>query len=227
MRPDPYKQKASRRYQAKHKEPRDFQRDNTSAAIPEKKPQIDEHSNNDLIDDFQQQKKEEEAQTFLEYLEEASHNTNASQQPAAFFKLRAEAESDELGKYTDSTWDRLLHVDMDLLANSFSLSVKEMPLNMLLGFENSDVAVDFPLPVADSNMNAAASGRSSEAASANKLHQSQPVQNVIVNKKLVASDLAPSICAKKQQPKPQATTQQSKQSLQAADDLEAFLDDLL
>ncbi|KAJ2545020.1 hypothetical protein GGF49_000779 [Coemansia sp. RSA 1853] len=173
MRPDPYKQKASRRYQATHKsaQAKDSAPDTKEkTAVKEAPPapapahkggkysrrQI--HDNTWRYDDnvpesasdvplnsieAAEAREEENVRDFLSYLEEKSQSF-ANDQSAVYFQLRAEADSVELDSYNDDTWKQLVEINWDGLLEAAA----SMPLRKLL-----DVDEDIALPdgVADTS----------------------------------------------------------------------------
>ncbi|KAJ2480189.1 hypothetical protein IWW56_002611 [Coemansia sp. RSA 2131] len=166
MRPDPYKQKASRRYQATHKsaQAKDSAPDTKEkTAVKEAPPapapahkggkysrrQI--HDNTWRYDDnvpestsdvplnsieAAEAREEENVRDFLSYLEEKSQSF-ANDQSAVYFQLRAEADSVELDSYNDDTWKQLVEINWDGLLDTAA----SMPLRKLL-----DVDEDIALP---------------------------------------------------------------------------------
>ncbi|KAJ2558653.1 hypothetical protein EV175_000695 [Coemansia sp. RSA 1933] len=226
MRPDPHKQKASRRHQAKHGGPRSTRNERRAAAVPEQ-PQFenldDIQQNDDAVDSSQK-----ETQEFLEYLKEESVVNHQQSSNDAFFKLREEIVSEELDKYADDIWKQLLDVDMDLLATSLAHSSQETPLNKLLGFDD-DLAMEFPIPPPSK-----AKFRQDTATTIpQQKHTAKPLTILALTAAMSSSSLAPGL--KKAKPSNQSRApkmhdpprQPAKPQKPADDDLEAFLDDII
>ncbi|KAJ1667370.1 hypothetical protein EV178_001364 [Coemansia sp. RSA 1646] len=221
MRPDPHKQKASRRYQAKSGESRKIRNEHRIAAIPEQ-PQFDEPPGDQKTDDavdFSQH----EAKEFLEYLKDESNSISSTnhQQTSntAFFKLREEIDSEELDKYTEGIWNQLIDVDTGLLVTSLAHSSHETPLNKLLGFKD-DLAVEFPVPPPNSNPRQNTTPQQKYATK--PLTSSTTIPSTSLAPSLQTNP-APSFKAPKRQEPPRQPAKVQK----PADDLEAFLDDIL
>ncbi|KAJ2664039.1 hypothetical protein IWW48_001051 [Coemansia sp. RSA 1200] len=249
MRPDSYKQKASRRYQVKHG---DHNRNATSqrktTAVPEQ-PHIAEytdiqhqqqHTEDGSSADVAANTSKQEADDFLNYLKEGSQSITGSipQQSSntgVFFKLREEIESEGLGRYADAIWDRLLDVDVDRLAASLAHSVKETPLNAVLGFKD-DLAAEFPVPAPSISVSTKSSSKQdSKASPLSPIHKQTTALAPMALTAVSSACLAPGL---KQQAKPTPTSgapknqanpqqQPKKPNAPPADDLEAFLDDIL
>ncbi|KAJ2613259.1 hypothetical protein H4S08_002302 [Coemansia sp. RSA 1365] len=163
MRPDPYKQKASLKHQAAHRpaqSPQNATQDSktsgastTSTVGPPRerskyaRRKIQDNSwrfNDDLANTSgmptesggaAETDDDDNIRDFLGYLKEESQNISADQS-AAYFRLRSEAESDNLSSYNEDTWSKLVEINWDGL-----LRVAAMPLHELL-----DVKDDTPLP---------------------------------------------------------------------------------
>ncbi|KAJ2524446.1 hypothetical protein GGI11_000815 [Coemansia sp. RSA 2049] len=253
MRPDAYKQKASRRYQAKHGDHnRNATNQRKTTAVPEQ-PHVDEytdiqHRQQHIGDDSGAgagvnadiDASKQEADAFLNYLKEGSQSTagSLSQQSSntgVFFKLREEIESEDLGKYADAIWDRLLDIDVDRLAESLARSVKETPLNAVLGFKD-DLAAEFPVPAPSVGASArSSSNQDSSVSSISPIYKQTTAPAPIALTAVSSACLAPGL---KQQVKPAPTSrapkdqanprqQPKRPNAPPADDLEAFLDDIL
>ncbi|KAJ2497162.1 hypothetical protein GGH96_005309 [Coemansia sp. RSA 1972] len=164
MRPDPYKQKASRRYQATHKsaQAKDSAPDiKEEIAVKEVLPapthkggkysrrqihdntwryedNVPESTSNVPLDSIEaaEAREEENVRDLLSYLEEKSQSF-ANDQSAVYFQLRAEADSVELDSYNDNTWKQLVEINWDGLLDAAA----SMPLRKLL-----DVDEDTALP---------------------------------------------------------------------------------
>ncbi|KAJ1730915.1 hypothetical protein LPJ72_004229 [Coemansia sp. Benny D160-2] len=253
MRPDAYKQKASRRYQAKHGDQnRNATNQRKTTAVPEQ-PHIGEYtdiqhrqqhtgddSGADAGANADIDASKQEADDFLNYLKEGSLSTagSLSQQSSntgVFFKLREEIESEDLGKYADAIWDRLVDIDVDRLAESLAHSVKETPLNAVLGFKD-DLAAEFPVPAPSVGASArSGSNQDSSVSSIPPIHKQTTAPAPIALTAVSSACLAPGL---KQQAKPAPTSgapknqanprqQPKRPNAPPADDLEAFLDDIL
>lgn len=226
MRPDPYKQKASRKYQASHKEAastakeRRQQRAKRNEEQMSKPPQAvvnEESVNEDEFMDTREAaelREEENINEFLQYLKDESQNLSANvghHAEGAYFKLRAEAESTELGEYGKDIWGKLLEVNWD---NSLADVISSMPLSELLGVDKS---IELP------------EGCDSLAKLETKSAQSSVSSKALPVRKQMATnaELAPNSSTK---PAPVAKVQQPSafnKSKPAGDNLEAFLDDIL
>ncbi|KAJ2829979.1 hypothetical protein IWW50_000545 [Coemansia erecta] len=169
MRPDPYKQKASRRYQATHKSvqkadaaPNSKNNDGDKEPQPAPVHRGGKYSRRQLQDnawryednapetasespldtvEAAEAREEDNVREFLSYLEEKSQNF-ASDQSAVYFQLRAEADSAELDSYNDDTWKKLVEINWDGLVDAAA----SMPLRRLLDVDND---VFLPETVAD------------------------------------------------------------------------------
>ncbi|KAJ1796433.1 hypothetical protein LPJ59_003753 [Coemansia sp. RSA 2399] len=227
MRPDPHKQKSSRRYQAKNGEHLNVRSERHRAAAVPEQPRFDELAETQQTDDTAEAS-QQEAEDFLEYLKDESTNQQQASN-AAFFKLREEIDSEELDKYADGVWNQLMDVDVDLLTTSLAHSSRETPLNKLLGFGNG-LAVEFPIPPPPSNTKprqdtVTAAPRQRFVAKPPLASSSATVSSASLAPNLKQTKPAPLFRAPKKQeaPPPQQPTKAQK----PADDLEAFLDDIL
>ncbi|KAJ1998486.1 hypothetical protein GGI04_004981, partial [Coemansia thaxteri] len=105
MRPDPYKQKASRRYQATHRAASPARSaasnhgDTTENARHSRGKESEDDSPLETTGAIEA-KEEEDIIDFLNYLKEESH-TSSAEQSAVYFQLRTEAESAELAAYNE------------------------------------------------------------------------------------------------------------------------------
>ncbi|KAJ2399258.1 hypothetical protein GGI23_002764 [Coemansia sp. RSA 2559] len=226
MRPDPHKQKASRRYQAKKGEHLNVKSERHRATAVPEQPQFGELAEDQQTDNTAEIS-QQEAADFLEYLKDESTNQQKTSN-AAFFKLQEEIDSEELGKYADGVWNQLMDVDVDLLTTSIAHSSHETPLNKLLGFDN-DLAVEFPIPPPPSNT------KPRQGTTAPTAPRQKFVAKPLASSSAAVSSasLAPSLKQTKPAPlsrapkKQEAPPQQPTKAQKPADDLEAFLDDIL
>ncbi|KAJ2355956.1 hypothetical protein GGF43_002374 [Coemansia sp. RSA 2618] len=168
MRPDPYKQKASRRYQATHKSvqkadaaPNSKNNDGDKEPQPAPVHRGGKYSRRQLQDnawryednapetasespldtvEAAEAREEDNVREFLSYLEEKSQNF-ASDQSAVYFQLRAEADSAELDSYNDDTWKKLVEINWDGLVDAAA----SMPLRRLLDVDDDVFLPETPL----------------------------------------------------------------------------------
>ncbi|KAJ2756533.1 hypothetical protein GGI19_000749, partial [Coemansia pectinata] len=116
MRPDPHKQKASRRYQAKHKTATLVSTQDAGQGISAESASRTEHNtySEDLLDTNEnaEAREEEDVNEFLKYLKDESQHVS-TEQSAVYFQLRTETESAELGTHNEGVWKKLLDVDWD------------------------------------------------------------------------------------------------------------------
>ncbi|KAJ2717158.1 hypothetical protein H4R19_000102 [Coemansia spiralis] len=233
MKPDPYKQKASRKYQAAHGiAPTASQRPAAPAApaAPVAAPAVPAAADSkryarrriqdnswrfhdgapDAVGTVPEEgeEREEEAniQEFLRYLKDESQST-AAEHSAAYFQLRTEATSAGLDAPNEDTWGRLVEVDWSGLLDMATA----MPLHELLGLDR-DCDMAPPPPSAPSDP-------------APPLPRDTPQPRAPpAARTLDVAELAPGIEARSQAAVPARPKQPPAQSVDA---MEAFLDDLL
>ncbi|KAJ2454138.1 hypothetical protein EV183_001740 [Coemansia sp. RSA 2336] len=205
MRPDPYKQKASRRYQATHKS---AQKKNTEPPPTEEKaePKPSQHQGKysrrkiqdnswryELSEDEDapldsleaaEAREDEYVREFLAHLEAKSL---ASNQSAAYFQLRSEAAFADLDTYNEEVWNSLLDVDWDGLVDVAAST----PLRKLI--DAGDNAV---VPEGISNT-LASTTRASLPSGAQQMPARQTSSPETSSFKLSAADLAPGISSNK------------------------------
>ncbi|KAJ2326824.1 hypothetical protein IWW51_002075 [Coemansia sp. RSA 2702] len=161
MRPDPYKQKASRRYQAAHRDaaakpptPNSTVKDappppehKAGGKFSRRKIQDNawryeemslESTEGAHLDSLEaaEAREEEYVQEFLNHLDEKTQNIG-TEQSAAYFQLRAEAASADLSAYNENVWKDLTKVDWEELVDTASST----PLHKLFGVDENT-----PLP---------------------------------------------------------------------------------
>ncbi|PIA17606.1 hypothetical protein COEREDRAFT_91685 [Coemansia reversa NRRL 1564] len=255
MRPDPYKQKASRRHQAAHRptqSPQNATQDgkaSTTSTISTVGPprerskyarrKIQDNSwrfNDDPANTSgiptesggaAEADDDENVRDFLDYLKEESQNIYADQS-AAYFRLRSEAESANLSSYNEDTWSKLVEINWDGLLRVAAA----MPLHELLGVKD-----DTPLPEEMTSMLSEEPER--------KVHQSRQINlepqiaGHVAGHIPNALELAPGISPNKGTPTartgPAAASVTHADGVSAlpaksnpsVDDLEAFLDQIL
>ncbi|KAI9480057.1 hypothetical protein LPJ55_003336 [Coemansia sp. RSA 990] len=209
MRPDPYKQKASRRYQAAHKSAQKKNAAEQPPSTAEKaEPKASQHqgkyshrkiqdnswryelseSDDAPLDSLEaaEAREDEYVREFLAHLEEKSQRAS-SNQSAAYFQLRDEAAFADLDTYNEKVWNSLLDVDWDGLVDVAAST----PLRKLIGA--SDNAV---VPEGILNTLANATRTSLPPCSQQKpARQTNPPG--ISSFKLNAADLAPGISSNK------------------------------
>ncbi|KAJ1731978.1 hypothetical protein LPJ61_002267 [Coemansia biformis] len=261
MRPDPYKQKVSRRYQAARgiapkggARPDDKQETKPAptpapAAEPARTTasnksyarrriqdnswrfQVDADSPDgaasgppDGVDAAQEE--EESIREFLRYLKDEAQST-ATEHSAAYFQLRAEAESAVLDAPYEDTWGRLVEVDW----NSLLDVAAAMPLHELLGIDG-DTAPPAE-PTCSPQPQSAMDGR----LLARQEHVKPQQSTRAAGRRLDPAELAPGIGARdigaapsRQKQQPQAVAPPAGRPTtptRAVDEMEAFLDQLL
>lgn len=218
MRPDPHKQKASRRYQAKHKIAALVSTKDAGQGRPADSASRTEH--NTYSEDFSdtnenaEAREEEDINEFLKYLKDESQHVS-TEQSAVYFQLRAEAESAELGLHNEGMWKRLLDVDWDSSLKNVTTSTT---IQELLDADH-EFAPDDEV-------------REGEGVTLEDKPIIQSAQVRGITRQLNAVELAPNAKSPTlKQPAvahPMASNKQSNpKGAQPADDLEAFLDDLL
>ncbi|KAJ2506097.1 hypothetical protein IWW47_001748 [Coemansia sp. RSA 2052] len=215
MRPDPHKQKASRRYQAKHRVAANVETPGTASqgkpADDSSKIENDIYGENTLdTNDDAEARDEEDIREFLNYLKDESQRVTA-EQSTVYFQLRAETESAELGAHSEGMWQKLLDVDWDGSLKSITTSTT---LQELLDSDHEFAPTDETRQEGDI--------ASQEDATA------QPAQLRGIVRHLDAVELAPNAKPATKQPAiTPSSTVKKQEKTQPADDLEAFLDDLL
>ncbi|KAJ2865147.1 hypothetical protein GGH94_002411 [Coemansia aciculifera] len=218
MRPDPHKQKASRRYQAKHKTATLVSTQDAGQGISAESASRTEHNtySEDLLDTNEnaEAREEEDVNEFLKYLKDESQHVS-TEQSAVYFQLRTETESAELGTHNEGVWKKLLDVDWDSSLKNVTTSTT---LQELLDTDH-EFAPDNEL-------------REGEDVTLEDKPAIQSAQVRSITRQLNVVELAPN--AKSPAPKqpavvpPVAANKQSNaKDTQPVDDLEAFLDDLL
>ncbi|KAJ2801021.1 hypothetical protein H4S07_005037 [Coemansia furcata] len=215
MRPDPHKQKASRRYQAKHR---------TAAPVSvQEAPQARSAEQNAYSEEFSdtsdnaEVREEEDINEFLKYLKDESQRVS-TEQSAVYFQLRAESESVELGAHNEGMWQRLLDVDWD---SSLKSVVTGTTLQELLDADYEFAPTDEVRESDDVALEVKPATQSS-AQVCNITRQLNTVELAPNAKSLTPGQPAA--------PPPMATNRQGSAIIkgsQPTDDLEAFLDDLL
>ncbi|KAJ1824440.1 hypothetical protein GGH91_000349 [Coemansia sp. RSA 2671] len=204
MRPDPHKQKASRRYQAKHKTaaPTSTQEAGPSTSLAEQSAIGEDYSG---TGEHAEAREEEDINEFLRYLKDESQRVS-TEQSAVYFQLRAEAESAELGIHNEGVWQKLLDVNWD---SSLKNAATNTTLQRLLD-------TDYEFAPAEELRGGDVGQDGETAIQATRAHS--------ITRQLNAVDLAPNA---KSLPVLKQQTPAKVKSAQPADDLEAFLDDLL
>ncbi|KAJ2799247.1 hypothetical protein H4R20_004516 [Coemansia guatemalensis] len=255
MRPDPYKQKASRRHQAAHRatqSPQSANQDskNTGGAraastasparerskyarrrIQDNSWRFDEDAANTAgapadSGDAAEADDDEAVRDFLGYLKEESQN-NSVDQSAAYFRLRSETESADLSAYNEDTWSKLVEINWDGLLRVAAT----MPLHQLLCVDD-----DTPIPEGMESMLPEESER--EMQKNRQLQAESRTAAHVADQLPSALELAPGIGRNKDthttKPGPATTAKRSDRvpALPAktdpsVDDLEAFLDEIL
>ncbi|KAJ2489381.1 hypothetical protein IWW37_004059 [Coemansia sp. RSA 2050] len=204
MRPDPHKQKASRRYQAKHKAAAPAS--STQEAGPSVSAEQSAFSEGFLdTGENAEAREEEDINEFLKYLKDESQRVS-TEQSAVYFQLRAEAESAELGTHNEGVWRKLLDVNWD---GSLENAASNTTLQQLLDTDYEFAPVDVVREGRDVAQKAGAT------------IQTARVRNI--TRQLNAVDLAPNAKSPPALKQPPVMAK----SAQPVDDLEAFLDDLL
>ncbi|KAJ2898262.1 hypothetical protein IWW38_001449 [Coemansia aciculifera] len=152
-------------------------------------------------------REEEDINEFLTYLKDESQRVT-TEQSAVYFQLRSEAESAELGAHNEGMWRTLLDVDWDR-------SLKDVTANTTLQ-ELLDTDHEF-LPTDETQQ---------QEGNDNAAIQTDQVRSIV--RQMNAVELAPSAKPVLRQPVAVPSSVAKGQAKpQPADDLEAFLDDLL
>ncbi|KAJ2076776.1 hypothetical protein H4R24_005516 [Coemansia sp. RSA 988] len=251
MRPDPYQQKASRKYQAAHRatqNPQNATRDSKSseargpsAAGPargrSKYSRRRVQDNSWRFDEeiasavdtptgsgaVAETDDDADVRDFLDYLKEESQNISADQS-AAYFRLRSEEESADLSTYNEDTWSSLVEINWDGLLGVAAA----MPLHQLLG-----VKEDTLLPEGVASMLSEEPEREAQ-----QTHVEPRITTHVADHLPSALELAPGISPSKDAPatKPSPATVATRTDRvtpsptkpdPSVDDLEAFLDEIL
>ncbi|KAJ2160153.1 hypothetical protein GGF46_002466 [Coemansia sp. RSA 552] len=242
MRPDPYKQKASRRYQAAHRSANkgDAAASGEATGAAERPPhrggsfaRRKVHDNSWRFEDGEDgapsstadalpdraeaaaAREEESIREFLGYLQDEADNI-ATDRSAAYFQLRAEADYAGIDAYSEETWKKLARIDLDgLLAMA-----DETPVHELLGLDSDTALPDDSAPAATDSLRAEQVARCEMP----RLHA--PTSSLYTKAK--AAEPVPKAAASSDAArKPQPAAPAAQKTAQSVDDLEAFLDELL
>ncbi|KAI8326055.1 hypothetical protein GQ54DRAFT_132338 [Martensiomyces pterosporus] len=210
-------------------------------------PAVDEAPEGAILDESALAAQEEEdVREFLDYLK-AKSDLLSTDQSAVYFQLRSETDSEELHSHGGKTWGRLVEVPWDSLLADMS----KLPIHELLGI---DAETELPENVADAKQGALPSVAPKPQVSvlapavpriAQKLSdlapninsKQTPLSTATASAKFKPKFVpAPAKSTFIPPPKPQAVprntvpglaTTVTKAQQPAADDLEAFLDDLI
>ncbi|KAJ2737923.1 hypothetical protein H4R23_001505 [Coemansia sp. Cherry 401B] len=216
MRPDPYKQKASRRYQAAHRDaaakpptPNSTVKDappppehKAGGKFSRRKIQDNawryeemslESTEGAHLDSLEaaEAREEEYVQEFLNHLDEKTQNIG-TEQSAAYFQLRAEAASADLSAYNENVWKDLTKVDWEELVDTASST----PLHKLFGVdENTPLPDGVASTLVDKNDALLQNKPAQQNIQAPPLQSKSQPGTHIASTMLSAAELAPGISA--------------------------------